>query len=406
MLTPILAFLFFLFPKGRLYLSERLGIWPLRVLEDAIVLHGASLGEVQGLMPLAKKLRDIYKGCSIIITTTSPTGRACGEKNSFRTFLLPFDWEPLLINALSSLNIKLFVISETEIWPGLIYTLQKLNITWIIINGRISDKSWDFYKAFAALLRPLLKNADKILVADEVSVGRFSDLCLKNDSIKLVGNTKYDFVSLVTSDSEAQKIKKNYFNADLPVLTLGSLRPGEEKFWLSAIVEILSKSKNSLRVVLAPRHPEKFEYFAEILRNENLEFTRRTTQKSASAEPILLLDTLGELSKVYAFSNFSFIGGSIEAYGGHNPLEAMIYGCPIAMGSSVYTVQDIVSKLKEMDGIITIDSVEDCNRVISILVDQPEKLSYLKECSLKVTKHFQGATAAVLAEIEELIGGT
>lgn len=393
LLLPIAILLFLIFPRGRAHFSERIwGQFP----NSFILIHGASYGEVIGLLPLARALRD-NKESEIVISSTSSTGRKAGVDAGFTSRLLPFDCLPLYFLAFRHGNPKLVIISETEIWPGLIFYLSLCKIPWVLVNARISDASWPWYRLASILLAPFLVGASKVLTADNVSIERFKKLGVSTERIKEVGNSKYDSLPKPLIESEKRDLQTSLFKSEAPILVLGSIRPGEEKVWFPAIRKVF-ENRGRLNIVVAPRHPEKFDYFADILRNEKIPFTRRSS-RIVSSDPVMLLNSLGELSKIYGAGTLAFIGGSIEPFGGHNPLEAMVQGTAICIGPSTFVVREIITALQQHNGVIEIKNQEDAFNVIELILNEPDTILEKGRIAKEVSSRFVGATARIINEL-------
>lgn len=394
-LVPVASMLFLFFPRGRAHLAERIwGQFP----NSFLLIHGASYGEAKGLLPLARLLREQIVGTEIVVTSTSATGRGAAVEAGFTGRLIPFDWLPFYIRAFKYGRPKLVVISETEIWPGLIFYLNLFKIPWILINARISDSSWPWYRAFKFLFRPFLESVNKVLTADSVSIDRFIQLGVPSERVREVGNTKYDSIPKPLTSSAKKILRASLFPNDFPLLILGSIRPGEEKVWFPAIIKLLDSGKK-FNVIVAPRHPEKFEYFAESLRVSKIPFTKRSLG-GGSNSAVMLLDSLGELTKIYGVGDLAFIGGSIEPFGGHNPLEAMIHATAICMGPSIYVVREVVTALEKQGGFIQVKDWNDALKAIELLLNNPTEVSNKGQIAAQVSSKFLGATDRTMKELK------
>ncbi len=405
LLLPFISILFLIVPRGRKGIIERLGFWKLKSDQPLILLHGASMGEARGLFPILESFEQNSK-TNIIVTTTTTTGQDLILKKGTAAYLLPFDWEPLYHLAFGKAKIKLAIITETEIWPGLVWYLKQKGVPIVVVNARISDGSWRLYRALKFFFSPLLKSYEKILVSDAISFGRYKKLGVSDNSsdnrLVLTGNTKYDIEPSIKDTENAQEYKNKFFLDKKYILTLGSLRVGEEKVWFSAIKR--AKENNSLKeigIVVAPRHAEKFSFFKEALEKHYLiaDCWNEIKNDKPSTNDIVLLDTLGELEKVYSFTTVGFIGGSIESFGGHNPLEAAPYGVAIVMGSSVYNVLEVVQELKKVGGILTVNTEEEAFRLLEKLSLNPDLYQKVGLQSKLAWNNLKGAKEKVFSEI-------
>jgi 3-deoxy-D-manno-octulosonic-acid transferase len=398
-LSPVVGFLFLFHPRGRIRLRERFGIWNLTCNTEVLWLHAASLGEARGLLPILKQYRENHPKLPILVTSLSPSAAKIieGECDFYR--LMPFDSPLWIYMALRNLKIRALVVTETELWPTLIAYITDRSVRLILINARISDFSWPSYKKLRAVFRPLLQRFSGIAFATPRAQERFSELGAAGISGTVTGNTKYDFTPSVATREEAALLKTQFFQNEYPVLTLASLHPGEEQWWLAAILEA-RKQNITFNVLLAPRHSERFEYFAQALQKAHLSFVRRSTGSAAANGEVLLLDTIGELEKVYSFTTLTFIGGTLVPKGGHNLLEAAAYGNALAIGESCTNIQDEVQRLQDERGIVMLHSVTDMHAALQRFKNPNTDFAALKQAAHTVYFENRGATKKVFEFIE------
>lgn len=398
LLLPVALVVALLLRRGRLFLGERFGFWRAST-RPTILIHGASLGEVKGVLPLARALRVKYPDYEIIISSTSSTGREAANAAGFVGRILPLDIYWLYVLAFSEINLKLCIISETEIWPGLISWLKFNQIPWGIVNGRISDKSWNEYLALSPFLRPFITLGHFFGVADQKSYDRFVQLGARFGLIRKTGNTKYDSVVPSLTPEEVSSLRSSLVGDAKIVIVLGSIRPGEDSIWNQAIKIVLQRYDN-VAFIIAPRHPEKFDFFADSLRDAGIKFARRRDGKS---DRVLLLDSLGELTKVYTCCHIAFIGGTLEKFGGHNPLEAMTQGCAILMGPSTFVISDVVEALIDKKGVSIVKTAQDCTETLCSLVESAELLKNMQLAAKEVSKDFFGATDRTVEMVSDVV---
>jgi 3-deoxy-D-manno-octulosonic-acid transferase len=385
--------------RGRAFFEERIGIWE-KVDSPFILIHGASLGEIQGVTPLAKEIKAKYPNYQVVLSSTSNTGRQAAEKSGFISRILPFDLYFLYSLAFLDNKPKAVILTETEIWPALIGWLRFNRVPWVVVNGRISEKSWSEYRILAPILRPFLKQTAAVCTSDEASVDRFIKLGVNPNVIIKTGNTKYDTPLPTLNAAEIDSLKAELVGGCEKVIILGSIRPGEDKIWNPVIRKVLDYYEK-VGFVVAPRHPEKFEYFADSLNESGIEFARRKENRPGR---VLLLDSLGELSKVFALGDIAFIGGTLEDFGGHNPLEAMGQECAIIMGPSVFVISEIVDALKDADALVTISNSEECDGVVRELLSNPQRVKELGQRARNIAAQFQGATTRAIKVFSPILG--
>ena len=339
-------------PRGRTRLFDRFGSWNVEP-GDYTWFHGASMGELRGLLPLIDRFHATHPEERILVTATSASGLKLVNAEIATGRLLPFDHPLWIRRALSGVRIRQLVVAETEIWPALLSHLKAQGVRVSIVNGRISKYSFPRYRRFGSMLRRVLGNFDQILCAEARSASRFLELGAPESAVKVFGNTKYD-TSPSLKDPEAQRaLREALFADDAPIFTAGSLRPDEEEYFFPVIARMLREGSR-LNVIVAPRHQEKFEWFAEKLAAAHIPFRRWSEKDAWGAREgwarCLLLDTFGMLEQCYGISSLAFIGATLIDIGGHNPLEAAAYGVPVMMGPYVSNVEEVCETLAARDG--------------------------------------------------------
>lgn len=393
--------IFALHPRGRLRLGERLGLRPVPP-GRYIWFHGASMGEVNGLIPVLRLARERYPHDRILVTATSPTGLEPVHELADETRLLPFDSPWFIASMIGTADIRALVITETELWPGFLMEARSREFRSFLVNAIVTDYSYRYYRAFRPFTRWTLNSFHRILCGSERSCGRFIVLGAKESSVLLTGNSKYDRAPSVSSRQDAENLRHQLFLNERRTLVLGSLRPGEEDVWFPAVAQALS-ADGQFSVVIAPRHREKFEYFAEKLKAYALPFERRSQLSSPSSAPVLLLDTFGELEGVYSFCDMAFVGGSIVDWGGHNPLEPAAYGACLLMGPYARNVRDVVEDLIAHDALLTIRDTDGARHALELLACGDPHVASRGRAAQQVWQLHTGAALKIMDRISELL---
>ena len=390
---------FFAFhPRGRERLPERYGDWRLSG-GPYFWLHGASLGEVQGLIPIMRQIRERYPGIRILLTATSPTGLTAGAGWAHESRLLPFDSTPLLRRALDRVDISAFVFGETELWPALLGYLRGRAIKAFWVNARISPKTEGFYRRFKPIFSPLVEALSGILVGDEDSAERIISLGAQVNSVSICGNAKFDRKPIVDSNELVSEVRSIFFEGVGDVFTFASIHPEEAALFLPLLKEFAG---TNLRFVVAPRHSERFHDFAVLLESLGINYSRRSSLKQdrrACPSQVLLLDTLGELESVYSFSSAAFLGGTIRDIGGHNPLEAAMYGVFLAAGESRWNIKQIAAELEGCGAMRKVVTENDLREILQELLRDPVVLKELGRRGRKVCERNRGATDRIIANL-------
>ncbi|MCO6431856.1 MAG: hypothetical protein J5J00_13435 [Deltaproteobacteria bacterium] len=392
--------LFLASERGRSRLAERFGCWNLICGEPLAWFHGASVGEVNGLLPLIGEYRKRNPSEKILLTATSSTALERLPDAVTHARLLPFDSNFWIRKALRQISITKFIVSETELWPGLISQLHRKGVPCYLVNGKLSDFTWPRYRRLRFIFGPVLRKFSKIMVTGAKAANRFQELGVAKEKIFVTGNSKYDQPPAITDGAQADRLRRELFLSDGAVVVLGSIRPSEERYWFPPIKEAL-ESGAALNVVVAPRHKEKFEYFADELKRSGIPFKRWSEMGgSAASERVVLLDTMGVLSGIYAIADLAFIGATLVDLGGHNPLEAAQYKVGVCMGPYATNIKDVFDELLSKDALYLVKSRDDVAALIHKLLKERASLKVKGSRAFEVWQANFGATERILEKLD------
>jgi 3-deoxy-D-manno-octulosonic-acid transferase len=317
--------------------SERLGkLPPLKSTGRPVVwVHCVSVGESQAARPLVAGIRQRFPDHSIVVSTTTLTGQKLArdifKNEAERVFYFPFDWGWTVRRSLNAIKPSSVLIMETEIWPRFFHECQSRGVSLAIVNGRLSSQSIRRYRWIGFFLKRVLRGLTLAVMQTKTDAARIIELGLDPARVAVSGNMKFDAGTFGASGSLAAEFRDRFgISATKPLLIAASTHAPEEEVILEALRQ--AKSPN-LRLLLAPRHPERFAEVASLLQRSGLRWTRRSSPPHWNDKlcDAILLDTIGELSSVYALATIVFVGGSISATGGHNILE------PAAVGAAIIT---------------------------------------------------------------------
>ncbi|MDD2273224.1 MAG: 3-deoxy-D-manno-octulosonic acid transferase [Desulfuromonadaceae bacterium] len=381
---------------------ERFGFLP--AAERAIIrkrpviwLHAVSVGESIAARPLLKALRAQYPGHAIVVSNTTETGR--GVSSTFPEIDLciyfPFDFLPAVNSILKSINPKLIIIMETEIWPNFTREATRRGIPVVLANGRISDRSFGRYLKFAWFFRHALQLFSRLCMQTNTDRDRIIAIGAPHEKTLATGNLKYDIPLCVASSEEKQELRDRYkIPENMIVVTAGSTHSGEEQHVITMYKELSATSRN-LFLVLVPRHPERSTEVASLLKESGITFTRRTTL--SSAEPFkqgeaLLVDTIGEMMSLYALSDIAYVGGSLVPTGGHNLLEPASAGVVSVFGPHMTNFREITELVLQYGAGIQVNTPEELIVSMRTLVTSFELRRILGQNGLKLMRDNGGAT--------------
>ena len=390
--------------RSRERVLERYGIWNLSLPECAW-FHGSSMGEINGLLPVIRKFKEKYPELPVLVTATSATGAEKALSVTPHVRLLPFDSKVWLRQALKKVSPRVFVFAETELWPELVDLLHERRVPMYLVNSRISDRSWPNYQRMKGYIAPLLKKLSAVLVSSRQSADRFIQLGADSSLVEVLGNAKYDVKPALSSSEEAMRLKSRFFKEDLPVLVLGSLRPGEDAVWFPAIRKCFRQGMK-FGVVIAPRHLEKVGFFSNELNSAGLEFSLWAEIKQGARgpvdgeHPVVMLDTMGELNSVYGMADLAFVGATLVNIGGHNPLEPAAYGACVLVGPYCQNVSDVLAAMKENDAFVMVASQSDAEDVAAKMANRDASLRQIGERGRAVWQSYTGASEKILERIK------
>jgi 3-deoxy-D-manno-octulosonic-acid transferase len=392
--------------KYRAGLAERLGRVPrrLHIASDrqSIWIHAVSVGEVLAIAGLARELRARYPELSVYVSTTTLAGQSLarerfGEQNVFYFPLdLPFAIRPYL----QALRPKLIVIAETEFWPNFIHLAHQAGASIAIVNSRISDRSFPGYKRFRRWLQPVLTSIDIFLAQSAADRDRLIAIGAPVDRVQVSGNLKFEIA--VPRESSLIGDLRRAISVSTPVLVCGSTVDGEEEILLRTFRQVLRQFPQAL-MVLAPRHPERFEAVAQLVAASGMSFWRRSGWRGAPLSGgVFLLDSIGELAALYSLAMVAFVGGSLVPRGGHNILEPAQFGRAILVGTHTENFREIIQIFSAAEA-VKIATTENLEQVLLNLLQDVFQREQLGNNARLVMQANQGSTARTLAAIGSLL---
>lgn len=345
--------------RYRAGLKERLGWVPKSLREAAtgrevVWVHAVSVGEVMAAARLVRELQKEWPGWMIAVSTMTATGQRLAKERlpESAVFYLPLDFAFVVHRYLRALRPKMLVLMESELWPNLIVQCAKAGVPVAVVNARVSDRSFPRYMKLRRLWRPLLRKVSLFLAQSGETAARLAQMGAPADRIQVTGNLKYDLRE--RRDSALVAMLREQLPASGRVIICGSTLEGEEKMLLAAWPAVLAAEPQAV-MILAPRHPERFATVAAMAEGSGFKAIRasefRLQPTPLAAGSIFVLDTIGDLAAVYSLGAAAFVGGSLVAAGGHNPLEPARFGVPVLMGTSYENFREIVDALQAQDAI-------------------------------------------------------
>lgn len=392
--------------KERLFLRERLGFSLKNIQSEnkSIWFHAVSVGEVLSLQNLIKKVKESHPDWNIYFSTLTNTGmRVAREKltNADHIFFVPLDFACIVKKFFNVLKPTLFVLAESEFWPNLLRVARKKTRGVLLINGRISPRSFQKHYRFRWLSRRILKNIDMFLVQTENDKESLERIGVCSEDVRVVSNLKSEIDLPPYDEKKSLEAKKNL---SIPftkkIIVAGSTRKGEERILIDAF-EKARKKRKDLLLILAPRHPERFDEVERICQDSSFHVSRRTQAAADTPWDIMILDTIGELAQFYALCDLAFIGGSLVPWGGHNLLEPAFYQKPIFFGPHMKNFAYLADKFAQADAARVVQAEDDI--IEMFLLKDEASLSLMGDRAKSTLNSLQGATEKTIQAIDALM---
>ncbi len=390
--------------KRRPPLAERLLRTVPPVPVGCLWLQAVSVGEVELARRLVAELDRVRDAPPVLVTATTATGLELARRTlaaATTVVACPLDLPGPVGRLLDAASPRGLVLVETELWPEMLHQAGVRNVPVAVVNARLSPASYARYRRARPLLRPLLEPLTKVLARDDSDAERFVALGVAADRVQVVGNVKYDLEPDPTPLEWEDRLRE--VAGRRPVLVAGSTMEGEESLVLDAVDRVADGGERPL-LVLAPRHPERFDAVAGLLSARGLAVARRSSTVTWPANPdVLLLDTIGELGRAYRLGRAAFIGGSLVPTGGHNPLEPAVWGVPVATGPHVFNFHEVYAEMTAAGAAVVAEGADGLAEVWGRWVSEPDAARRAGARGRRVVEANRGATARTVAALMEMI---
>ena len=393
-------------------LLQRLGCFPDLSEKKPVWIHAASVGEVLASRSLIKKIKTAFPHDLLLLTTMTRTGQETARKQIPEADVIvffPLDHPFILRHVMKRVEPRLLLIAETELWPNLLHASGKRGVPIVLFNGRISDRSIRRYLRLKFFFRDYLASISLFLMQTEQDQARIIAIGAPPEKTRVMGNIKYDQAPPDFSGDVAVGMAKALgLRGDESVFIAGSTRPGEEEILLPLFKELREEIPHLL-LLLAPRHLDRLEEVEKILRRETLRWVRRTSltvleddsnRHSQNMSDIILLDTMGELVKLYSLAKLVFVGGSLVPLGGQNPLEPLFFKKCVLFGPHMSNFTEIARFLTEAQGAVQVKDPEDLRAQIKRLLHDDQARREIGERGYEVLQRHRGATERIFQEIQ------
>jgi len=388
--------------------AKFLGLVPVRSgNRHCVWLHAVSVGEVNLLAPLLAEIHRRHPVWECVISTTSLTGYTLAKKKyaDHTVFYCPLDFSWAVRAAMRRIRPDCLVLAELELWPNLIRAAREHGARVAIINGRLSEHSFRGYHHVRWLLQPLMEQIDLIAVQNQEYADRFLALGARPAAVRVTGSIKFDGAQTDRGNPATMKLAQlaGIESGDV-VLLAGSTQHPEEALAL-ATFQVLQPRFPQLRLIVVPRHPERFAEVADLLAASGLPWQRRS-QLAADAPTkarVLLVDTVGELGAWWGTAHIAFVGGSLHKRGGQNMIEPAAYGAAVSFGPNTRNFRDIVAQLLAAEAAMVVNDGAELTAFVERCLSDYKFSNQLGQNARRLVASQLGATARTLASIEPLL---
>ncbi len=388
-------------PKRRKNFPDRLGRRLARLTHPAntgrVWIHAVSVGETRSAVPLVRALRERLPRVELLFSTVTLTGQEVAGKTLGdqvgATFFFPFDLPGIVNKFLDRVRPDVVAILETEIWPNFLAECARRTIPVIILNGRISERSFRGYGRVRSVFARVLSCVTAVAMQTEEDARRIVALGADPERVTVTGNMKFDVTHPPEAVTPFLSWMRNEKERGSAWFVAGSTHEGEEETVLSAFGDARSVNR-SVRLLLAPRHPERFESVEALCRKKGWEVLKRTRvsgEREESASPVVLLDTVGDLLSAYAAADIAFVGGSLVPKGGHNILEPALFGVPAITGAHTENFREITGIFLRGEAVITVKDGVSLSRKLSEWAADPSPFTEMGMRAKALLERLRGA---------------
>jgi 3-deoxy-D-manno-octulosonic-acid transferase len=313
-------------------------------------VHAVSMGETKAIAPFAKRLKERFPECILVISSVTETGHAEAKKNIFFAdyfLFLPWDFSFIVQRIVKKIAPDFLFLAEGDLWYNFLRTAKANGAKIALLSGKISERSFHRFLMVPRWTNTLFSLIDFIGVQNKVYEKRFLSLVQDKNRVKVTGNLKFDTdLEFITPEIETTYRKRLNLPKGTPFLIIGSTHEGEEELLLD-IASLLFTKIPELKIALVPRHPERFSRVAELIKKKNIPFIQWSSLERVTDQKLILVDTMGQLRLFYQMGTVAIVGGSFVAIGGDNILEPVWYGVPVLFGPHMHAQEELVTRVLE-----------------------------------------------------------
>ena len=375
-------------------LKDRLGFLKVPTLHHSVWVHAVSVGEVKSVRKLVQKLRSSHSNQPLVLSTITPAGQELAANTrdlADHVFYFPLDLPGAIRRTLDRVNPDLVLIAETEIWPNFLRECRRRGIRVVMVNGRISDRSLPRYRVVRRWLKRVLDDYTLLGMQTEADRERIESIGADGRKVEVFGNLKYDALDVQhTLPPDVSAMLSSLH----PLWIAASTMPGEDELILEAFSEV-RKRHGDLTLLIAPRHPDRFDAVERTIRERGFSCTRRTRLERGAE--VLLLDSVGELASTFRHASVVFVGGSLVPRGGHNILEPAAFSKPVVFGPHMENFREIRDLFIGADAAVEVHNAAELATTVDALLADTQRSAELGARARQVVEKNTGATERVLS---------
>jgi 3-deoxy-D-manno-octulosonic-acid transferase len=411
--SPVIVYRAIRHGRYRTGWAQRLGRINRRNPEKKCIwLHAVSVGEVNAAKTIINELEKKFGDYEIVISTTTDTGFACATNlfgQEHEVFYFPFDFSRIVRRAFDNICPVICLLMELEVWPNFVETARRLNIPVVVVNGRISDKSFPRYKRVKLLVRHIFRKVRLVLAQTDEYAQRFTEIGVAADNVIVTGSLKYDTAQITDKVEGVDALAAQLNISNERIWVAGGTGPGEEKTILDVFTRLIRAGQfQDLRLVIVPRKPERFDEVARMIADAGLNYVRysslkNTNDKCSDRPPVILGDTMGDLRKFYSLASVVFVGRSLVPMGGSDMMEAAALGKCTIFGPYTFNFRQTVDSLLASYGAIVVNDGDELLAAIQKCLLEPDYARQIARNGQDDIKRNQGATAKSIEQIEKLL---
>lgn len=396
-------------------LKQSAGIMPTPTLEKiayhhAIWVHAASVGEVVAASPIIRELKKRYPEEMVVISVVTATGHRMAQRiipEADGHIFFPFDLPVITNRIVRIIQPKAIILIETELWPNFLRIAYRNHIPVMMMNGRISDRSMRRYSLIKPVTEKMLYQIQQFCMQSTHDASYIIKMGANSERVSIIGNTKYDQTYAAVSEVEKEKLRKEFhFSGEGPIIVAGSTHNGEEEIVMRAFLKAKEKYP-TVKLLLAVREITRAASVKFLIQQFGASVIRRSEMKTpmddGQEHQVVILDTIGELGRLYSLADIVFVGGSFVRVGGHNILEPAAHGKPVFVGPFMFNFKEIFKLLAERGACIMCKTPADFEKQLLHILDDNVKMKQMGKIALSVVQENQGATGRNIDAFEQLL---